>query len=177
MKPVDGWKCGLDQSIITGVVPMDLSKAFDCLPHTILIAKLHAYGVDWSACELLVDYLGNRLQRLSSTIQNVLLTAELLLIGLIRTEWKRILMNSNLWYCPITRLIKLKWNWIRIPFSNLKSQARLWESLSDHISTCCPKATWLLNVLATISKCLDSKFYQKKLRVLPNCMPLLWKDQ
>ena len=42
---------------------MDLSKAFDCLPHSLLIAKLHAYGVDWSACELLADYLSHRLQR------------------------------------------------------------------------------------------------------------------
>ena len=42
---------------------IDLSKAFDCLPHSLLIAKLHAYGVDWSACELLADYLSHRLQR------------------------------------------------------------------------------------------------------------------
>ena len=38
---------------------MDVSKAFNCLPHSLLIAKLHAY---WSACELLVDYLSHRLQ-------------------------------------------------------------------------------------------------------------------
>ena len=63
LKAVDDWKYALDQNLITGVVFIDLSKAFDCLPHSLLIAKLHAYGVDWSACELLADYLSHRLQR------------------------------------------------------------------------------------------------------------------
>ena len=42
---------------------MDLSKAFDCLPHGLLIAKLHAYGLDVSACKLLADYLRHHKQR------------------------------------------------------------------------------------------------------------------
>ena len=42
---------------------MDLSKAFDCLPHGLIIAKLHAYGVTTAACELLFSYLHERKQR------------------------------------------------------------------------------------------------------------------
>ena len=42
---------------------MDLSKAFDCLPHCLVIAKLHAYGFDNDSCLLLASYLSNRLQR------------------------------------------------------------------------------------------------------------------
>ena len=42
---------------------MDLSKAFDCLDHDILIAKLHAYGFSKSALELIYSYLNERKQR------------------------------------------------------------------------------------------------------------------
>jgi hypothetical protein len=41
---------------------MDLSKAFDCLPHKLLINKLDAYGVSESALKLIKNYLSNRKQ-------------------------------------------------------------------------------------------------------------------
>ena len=44
-------------------VYMDLSKAFDCLPHGLLIAKLHAYGLSDVACETMFDNLQDRKQR------------------------------------------------------------------------------------------------------------------
>ena len=42
---------------------MDLSKAFDCLPHGLIIAKHHAYGLSINACDLFSSYLCNRFQR------------------------------------------------------------------------------------------------------------------
>ena len=42
---------------------MDLSKAFDCIRHDLLIAKLHAYGFSREALALINDYLTNRQQR------------------------------------------------------------------------------------------------------------------
>ena len=63
LKTVDDWKCALDQNFFYLSCFMDLSKPFDCLPHGLLIAKLHPYGLDVSACELLVDYLRHRKQR------------------------------------------------------------------------------------------------------------------
>ena len=40
-----------------------LSKAFDCLSHNLLIAKLHAYGLDIDSLNIIQDYLSNRKQR------------------------------------------------------------------------------------------------------------------
>ena len=43
---------------------MDLSKAFDCLPHEILLSKLSAYGLTDEAVLLLRSYLSGRKQRI-----------------------------------------------------------------------------------------------------------------
>ena len=46
-----------------GALMTDLSKAFDCLSHDLLIAKLDAYGFDKKSLELVYSYLSNRKQR------------------------------------------------------------------------------------------------------------------
>ena len=53
----------LDNGGFVGTILMDLSKAYDCTPHEIIIAKLECYGLDKTSLRLILDYLINRKQR------------------------------------------------------------------------------------------------------------------
>ena len=53
----------IDSGGIARAVLTDLSKAFDCLDHELLIAKLNAYGFSRSALLFVYSYLDNRKQR------------------------------------------------------------------------------------------------------------------
>ena len=59
---LEKWKESLDNKKFVGAVLMDLSKAFDCVPHDLLIAKLHAYGFDHNSLVFLYSYLKRRKQ-------------------------------------------------------------------------------------------------------------------
>ena len=63
LKLIEYWKCALDRVEHVDAILMDLSKAFDCLPHRLLLSKLHAYGVSLDACSLVRDDLRSCRQR------------------------------------------------------------------------------------------------------------------
>ena len=63
MRLTEDWKRSLDNKQIVAVISMDLSKAFDTIPHGLLLAKLKAYGVNSRSCMLLKDYLHGRMQQ------------------------------------------------------------------------------------------------------------------
>ena len=56
------WQQVLDNGGFIGTILMDLSKACDCMPCNVLIAKLECYGVDKAVLRLLLDYLTRRKQ-------------------------------------------------------------------------------------------------------------------
>ena len=63
MKLLEDWRYQLDKQQTVGVIACDLSKAFDALPHDLLIAKLDAYGFGERSLAFLFDYLDDRIQR------------------------------------------------------------------------------------------------------------------
>ena len=56
-------KNAVDKGKCFGALQTNLSKAFDCLSHELLIAKLHAYGFNLPTLKLIQSYLSNRKQR------------------------------------------------------------------------------------------------------------------
>ena len=57
------WKKNLDKRGECGALFVDLSKAFDCLQHDLLLAKLNAYGFDYKSLKLISSFLSNRKYR------------------------------------------------------------------------------------------------------------------
>ena len=65
---VENCKKALDQGNECGALLTDLSKAFDCLPHDLIVAKLHAYGFSIDSLKLINSYLTERKQRVKISI-------------------------------------------------------------------------------------------------------------
>ncbi len=55
LKAVEDWKMILDEGKYVGAIMMDISKAFDVIPHGLLIAKHHAYGCDENVLNLMLS--------------------------------------------------------------------------------------------------------------------------
>ena len=63
LEMTEQWRKYLDKNGVNGALLTDLSKAFDCLLHNLLIAKRAAYGFDYEFSTLIQSYLSNRKQR------------------------------------------------------------------------------------------------------------------
>ena len=72
---------------------MDLSKAFDCVPHDLLLAKLAAYGIDDSLILYIHSYLLNRKQCVC--INNILSEFNKIISGVPQGS----IVGSNLFNC------------------------------------------------------------------------------
>ena len=62
LRLTEDWRKSLDSKETVEIVSMDLSKAFNSIPHALLLAKLKAYGLGETSIELLRSYLSGRIQ-------------------------------------------------------------------------------------------------------------------
>ena len=75
LRLIQEWKEKLDKGFVAETVLMDLSKAFDCVPHDLLIARLDAYGFDRKSLIFFYSYLKRRKQCLNlNNIQSIFKT-------------------------------------------------------------------------------------------------------
>ena len=78
-KLLTSWQNSLDRGGFVSSILMDLLKAYDCLPHDLLLAKLQAYGFSKESIRLFLSYLTNRTQRIK--------------IGSTFSHWKNVLIG------------------------------------------------------------------------------------
>ena len=71
---VEEWRKNLDKNYFKEAALMDLSKAFNCIPHDLVIAKLAAYGFDKNMIYYIYSYLKSRKQCVS--VNNIKSTFE-----------------------------------------------------------------------------------------------------
>ena len=62
-KLLQSWRKELDEKVMMATVLMDLSRAYDCIPLDLLMAKLNAYGIDNVWLLLISDHLSHLKQR------------------------------------------------------------------------------------------------------------------
>ena len=58
----EDWRNKLDNNNVVVAVLTDLSKAFDCIPHELSVAKLNTYGFSRDTVAYIYSYLKNRKQ-------------------------------------------------------------------------------------------------------------------
>ena len=76
LRLVENVKLNMDNGSMYGALLTDLSKAFECLPHRLLIAKLKAYGLSNDSCMLIANYFQDRTQRVK--------------VGNVKSDWMEI---------------------------------------------------------------------------------------
>ncbi|XP_021359082.1 uncharacterized protein LOC110454067 [Mizuhopecten yessoensis] len=63
LRALEDWRQAFYNHQHVGAILMDLSKAFDCFPHNLLLGKLQAYGLGKSSIGFISSYLSGRKQQ------------------------------------------------------------------------------------------------------------------
>ena len=63
LEATNEWLWNIDNSLLNGVIFLDLKKAFDTMDHAILLGKLKLYGVSSQSLNWFQSYLSDRKQQ------------------------------------------------------------------------------------------------------------------
>ena len=74
---IENWRHALHNNLFSGAVLKDLSKAFDCIPHDLVIAKLRACGLHFDTVTFLHNFFKHlkqyvRMNNISSFFRTIL---------------------------------------------------------------------------------------------------------
>ena len=78
-------KSSVDKGRVFSALLTDLSRAFDCFDHELLIAKLSTYGFSLPALRLIHDYSSKRKQR--SRIETCIVVGFKLYLGYLKGRY------------------------------------------------------------------------------------------
>ena len=96
MAMIEKWRKFIDIGGHADALLTDLSKAFDCIDHELLIVKLHAYGFDNDALKFIYSYLKGRKQR--TKINSSCSSFAEILFGIPQGSiLGPLLLNANIW--------------------------------------------------------------------------------
>ena len=63
LEATNSWSLNIDNSLLNGIIFIDLKKAFDTIDHGIILRKLECYGVDQRTLRWFSSYLSDRRQK------------------------------------------------------------------------------------------------------------------
>ena len=90
------WRKCLDNNYVVGGVLVNLSKAFDCVPHDLLIVKFEAYDINENLLAYHQSYLSNKKQCVR--INNVTSDFETVISG-VPQGWGSTIVGPILFNC------------------------------------------------------------------------------